>query len=260
MLVLEDLGFVFYYQDLCRYQTLHEEVCSLPSHFKKIAMEAEQLVKPPNSPSPPPKPHESNILSVLTRPLQWMRHLSSDLSPSLVAAIFVVYGLSHGFASHYLRVVSDYYWKDVQKARPASAQFYSGLSYVPWIMRPIWGLLTDVLPVMGYRRRPYLVGAGVIGAVSSAVLAGAWKLPAAGAVVCMVGIAAGMAIANVTIDACVAKNSIEERELAADLQSLCQFCLSVGALLGYSASGFLVHRLGAQVRSIIELAIYLSLY
>jgi len=58
---------------------------------------------------------------------------------------------------------------------------------------------------------------------------------------------AGAAIADVTVDALVAQNSITHPTLAADMQSLCGFSSSVGALLGFSLSGLLVHSMGSQV-------------
>lgn len=62
----------------------------------------------------------------------------------------------------------------------------------------------------------------------------------------MVG-SAGVAIADVTIDACVTENSISHPSLAGDMQSLCGLTSSVGALVGFSVSGFLVHLLGPKV-------------
>ena len=67
------------------------------------------------------------------------------------------------------------------------------------------------------------------------------------AVVCFVGISTAVAIADVTIDACIAKNSIDKPTLAPDMQSLCAFSQSLGALIGYATSGMFVHHLGAQV-------------
>ncbi|KAK7260948.1 hypothetical protein RIF29_27250 [Crotalaria pallida] len=55
---------------------------------------------------------------------------------------------------------------------------------------------------------------------------------------------AGEAVADVTMDACVAQNSISHPSLAADMQSLCAFNSSVGALLGFSISGIFVHLIG----------------
>ncbi|KAJ1396309.1 MFS transporter superfamily, partial [Sesbania bispinosa] len=106
--------------------------------------------------------------------------------------------------------------------------------------------LNDAFPVRGYRRRPYFVIAGVIGTFSAAIVALSPNLAAAAAVLCFIGVSASLAIADVTIDACIARNSIEIPSLAPDLQSLCGFCSSFGALLGYLGSGFFVHHLGPQ--------------
>lgn len=58
---------------------------------------------------------------------------------------------------------------------------------------------------------------------------------------------AGVAIADVTIDACVAQNSISHPSLAADLQSLCALSSSIGALVGFFISGIFVHLIGPKV-------------
>ncbi|XP_010273712.1 PREDICTED: probable folate-biopterin transporter 6 [Nelumbo nucifera] len=206
----------------------------LLSHDEKI----EQLV-------PDTRPSKS-LLSIIQQPFHWLRMLCRELNTSFVLGVVLVYGLSQGFSGSFFRVVSDYYWKDVQKVQPSAVQLYYGLYYIPWVMKPIWGLLTDVFPVRGYRRRPYFILAGALGAVPALVIAVHAKLSIVMALGCLIGIAASVAIADVTIDACIARNSIEIPALAPDMQSLCGFCMSAGALVGYSTSGFFVHHLGAQ--------------
>lgn len=189
----------------------------------------------------------NTLFSIILEPFQWLQMLSSTLNPTFVLGVVLVYGLSQGFSGSFFKVVSDYYWKDVQKVQPSAVQLFIGLYYIPWVMKPIWGLLTDVFPVRGYRRRPYFVLAGVVGAASALSVAAGGRLAVVLALICLIGITAGVAIADVTIDACIARNSIQIRALAADMQSLCGFCSSAGALLGYSTSGFFVHHLGPQV-------------
>lgn len=106
------------------------------------------------------------------------------------------------------------------------------------------------------------MAAGVVGLVSALTLALTGKLSVAVALGCMVGITACIAIADVTIDACIARNSIEIRALAADMQSLCGVCSSAGALIGYSVSGFFVHHLEPQVSCDhnCHLSLFLPLY
>ncbi|CAI9094643.1 OLC1v1030418C1 [Oldenlandia corymbosa var. corymbosa] len=188
----------------------------------------------------------SSFKSVLLEPFEWLHMLSSRLDSTFVLGVILVYGLSQGFAQHFFKVVSDYYWKDVQKVQPSAVQLFIGLYYIPWILKPIWGLMTDVFPVRGYKRRPYFVFAGILGTVSAMVLALSGNLAIVLALLLLIGIMTGIAIADVTIDACIARKSIEIKSLAPDMQSLCMFCNSVGALLGYLFSGFFVHHLGAQ--------------
>lgn len=66
-------------------------------------------------------------------------------------------------------------------------------------------------------------------------------------VLSLMAASAGVAIADVTIDACVTQNSISHPSLAGDMQNLCGLASSIGALVGFSLSGFLVHLVGPKV-------------
>ncbi|KAK1438260.1 hypothetical protein QVD17_04066 [Tagetes erecta] len=217
-------------------------------------LETQNLIPPSHhhhQPPPPPSTttkQPSPITSLILQPFQWLNMLSTKLNPTFILGIFLIYGLSQGFSGSFFKVVTDYYWKDVQKVQPSKVQVFIGLYYIPWVMKPVWGLMTDVFPIMGYRRRPYFVVAGVVGVVAAAMVAeGGVRLGVAAALWCLIGIAAGVAIGDVTIDACIARNSIEFKELAPDMQSLCGVCSSAGALVGFATSGFFVHYLGPQI-------------
>ncbi|KAJ8533567.1 hypothetical protein K7X08_006891 [Anisodus acutangulus] len=42
--------------------------------------------------------------------------------------------------------------KDEQKVHPSESQLYSGITSIPWIVKPLWGLLTDAVPILGRQR------------------------------------------------------------------------------------------------------------
>ncbi|PKU59482.1 putative folate-biopterin transporter 2 [Dendrobium catenatum] len=182
----------------------------------------------------------------LLSPLTWFRVLSNETHWSFVFGVVVVYGISQGFGGGTWKVAIEYYWKDVQKVQPSAAQFYQGIISIPWIVKPLWGLLTDVLPMAGYRRKPYFIFAGLLGVFSMLTLSLHSKLHVVFALLAMTAGSASVAIADVTIDACVAQNSIAKPSLAADMQSLCGLSASIGALIGFSLSGILVHVMGSQ--------------
>ena len=181
-------------------------------------------------------------------PCGWLGRLSRELHWSFVLAVVAVYGACQGVGGAFAGVATGYYWKDVQRVQPSASQFYQGVANAPWIVKPLWGLLTDVVPVAGYHRRPYLVLAGVMGVSSMLTLALRHSMPEiVPALMALTTQTAGAAIADVAVDAMVAQNSITHPPLAADMQSLCGFSSSVGALLGFSISGVLVHAMGSQV-------------
>ncbi|KAF9614331.1 hypothetical protein IFM89_018084 [Coptis chinensis] len=186
------------------------------------------------------------LLYFVKAPVEWFTMLAVEMHWSFVLGVVVVYGINQGLGGGLGRVGTDYYWKDVQKVQPSEAQVYSGISYIPWIVKPLWGLLTDVLPIAGYRRRPYFILAGFIGVISMLLISLHSKLHIVFALLSLTAGSAGVAIADVTIDACVAQNSISHPSLAADMQSLCGLSSSVGALVGFSISGFLVHLIGPK--------------
>ena len=42
--------------------------------------------------------------------------------------------------------------------------FLTSFAAFPWVVKPLYGFLSDTVPIFGYRRRSYLVICGVLGA------------------------------------------------------------------------------------------------
>ncbi|XP_062101677.1 probable folate-biopterin transporter 2 [Humulus lupulus] len=179
-------------------------------------------------------------------PIHWLNMLASEMHWTLVLGVILIYGINQGFSGALGRVGTEYYMKDIQKVQPSEAQIYGGITSIPWIVKPLWGILTDVIPIFGYRRRPYFIIAGSIGVISLLILSLHENLHLVLAILFLTSGSAGVAISDVTIDACVAQGSISHPSLAADMQSLCALSSSIGALIGYSISGILVHLIGPK--------------
>ncbi|KAF6139987.1 hypothetical protein GIB67_020378 [Kingdonia uniflora] len=86
-----------------------------------------------------------------------------DLSPDTIAIAMVyfvqgVLGLS--------RLAVSFYLKDDLHLDPAETAVISGVSALPWLIKPLYGFISDSIPLFGYRRRSYLVLSGLLGALS----------------------------------------------------------------------------------------------
>ncbi|KAG6387902.1 hypothetical protein SASPL_153097 [Salvia splendens] len=189
---------------------------------------------------------ESEVRSILYSPVHWFKMLARELHWSFVFGVVSVYGVSQGLGGALARVGTQFYMKDVQKVQPSEAQVYAGITSLPWIVKPLWGILTDVVPISGYHRRPYFVFAGSLGIISMLFLSLHPGLHIVLALLSLTASSASVAIADVTIDACVAQKSGLHHSLAADMQSLCSLSSSIGALVGFSLSGIFVHLIGPQ--------------
>lgn len=190
------------------------------------------------------KPRE--VKGVISNPFKWVKKLSDELNWSFVLGVVIVYGINQGVGLGLSKVSTQYYMKDEQKLQPSEAQVYHAMIMAPWIVKPLWGILTDTVHISGQRRRPYFILAGIIGSISMIILSLETNILLGFALLLLMSGSAGAAIADVTIDACVTENSIRHPALAGEMQSLCGLCSSVGQLIGYTISGFLVHSIGPK--------------
>jgi len=65
-----------------------------------------------------------------------------------------------------------FFFKDTLKIEPSTATLIAGLTQtLPWSVKPLYGLLTDALPICGKRRKSYIIIGAVSGAMSWIALA-----------------------------------------------------------------------------------------
>src|ERR687885_781858 len=84
-------------------------------------------------------------------------------TPELIAILMVyfVQGIL-GLA----RLSVSFFLKDELALSPAQVSALMGIAALPWVVKPVFGFISDGLPVFGYRRRPYLILSGLLGAIS----------------------------------------------------------------------------------------------
>jgi Na+/melibiose symporter-like transporter len=84
-------------------------------------------------------------------------------TPELIAilSVYVVQGIL-GLA----RLAVSFFLKDELALSPAQVSALMGIAALPWVIKPVFGFISDGLPIFGYRRRPYLILSGLLGAIS----------------------------------------------------------------------------------------------
>lgn len=120
---------------------------------------------------------------------------------------------------------------------------FAALLAVPWSLKPLFGLLTDFVPLFGYRRKSYLIATSALAATSLLVLAVA-PIPAGAARLLFAGLllpTLAVACADVVADALMVDEG-QPRGLTGRLQAVQWACMYAATIVSGSLSGFLTER------------------
>ncbi|KAK2980611.1 hypothetical protein RJ640_011419 [Escallonia rubra] len=172
-----------------------------------------------------------------------IRVFGVDLTPDniAVAMVYFVQGVL-GLA----RLAVSFYLKDDLHLDPAETAVISGFSALPWLIKPLYGFISDSFPLFGYRRRSYLVLSGLLGALS-------WTLMASlvdgkyGAAFCILAGSLSVAFSDVVVDSMVVERARgESQSMSGSLQSLCWGSSAFGGIVSSYFSGSLVDAYGVR--------------
>lgn len=163
--------------------------------------------------------------------------LGHEPTPELMAILLVyfvqgVLGLA--------RLAVSFFLKDELALSPAQVSAFMGVAALPWMIKPIFGFISDGLPIFGYRRRPYLILSGLIGTLAWTLLATvvhtAWAATAAIALGSL-----SVAFSDVIVDSLVVERARKESlQNAGSLQSICWGASALGGLITAYFSGSLL--------------------
>lgn len=131
---------------------------------------------------------------------------------SLVKRLMIFFGLVYfmqGVGQH-VGLVSQplsYFFKEALGLNPAQTTEYLAILTIPWVIKPLYGLVSDFIPLFGYRRKSYLFLMNGVAALGFLWLTG---LTAPGQIVtAMLLTAFGTASSDVLVDAVMVENGQE---------------------------------------------------
>lgn len=167
----------------------------------------------------------------------------NEPSPELMAILLVyfVQGIL-GLA----RLAVSFFLKDEIGINPAEVSALTGIAFLPWVVKPLYGFMSDGFPILGYRRRPYIILSGFMGSAAWVSLATVVQTPWA-ATAAMLLSTLSVAISDVIVDSLVVERAREESpQDAGSLQSLCWGVSALGGLITAYFSGSLLQHFSTQ--------------
>lgn len=190
------------------------------------------------------KPHGPQTIANSATKFPFDRLLAGfDPSPEL-SAILTVYFVQGALGISRLAV--SFFMKDDLGLSPAESAALSGAAMLPWLIKPLYGFLSDSLPIFGYRRRSYLIAAGALGATAWLCMSTVVD-SALGILFATVTTSLSVAVSDVVADSIVVekvRGLPDERSGA--LQSLCWGTSAIGGLMSAYFSGSLLDTIGSR--------------
>uniref|UniRef100_A0A2P2JIB5 Uncharacterized protein MANES_15G030000 n=1 Tax=Rhizophora mucronata TaxID=61149 RepID=A0A2P2JIB5_RHIMU len=144
------------------------------------------------------------------------------------------------------RLAVGFYLKDDLHLDPAETAVISGFSALPWLVKPLYGFISDSVPLFGYRRRSYLVLSGLLGALSWSLMATLVDNKYSAAFCILLG-SLSVAFSDVVVDSMVVERARgESQSMSGSLQSLCWGSSAIGGIVSAYFSGSLVDAYGVR--------------
>ncbi len=118
------------------------------------------------------------------------------------AVLYVVEGL--GQTGGLISLPLSYFLKTVEGWTPLQVTAYSSIFILPWIIKPVFGVVSDFIPLFGYRRKAYIVLANAAAAL--AYFAILWLTRPSDLAKALLFTAFGMAISSTLAGAVLVEN------------------------------------------------------
>lgn len=180
--------------------------------------------------------------------IQWMNRLRIAFGSSFLWLICLIY-FNQGFRSFVWTAVS-YQLKDRLKLSPSASQFVTSIAFFPWSIKPLYGILSDCIPIAGRRRIPYLVFATLLSLVPWLILglSAALRDSRVHLMIFLTVQNLGSAMADVVIDAMIAEAVRHEKaSFAGDLQSISWMAMALGGIFGSLLGGYALNNVQIDV-------------
>lgn len=129
-----------------------------------------------------------------------------------------------------------FFFKETLGLDPAQTTEYLAVVAIPWVIKPLYGLVSDFVPLLGYRRKTWLLLVNALAATGLLWLAG---LTAPATIVTALMLTAfGTAAADVIIDSLMVENG-KLTGLTAQFQSVQWMSYNIAGIVSALLGGFL---------------------
>lgn len=186
-------------------------------------------------------------------PIYWSKNNNIYIytTPEIWAIAFL--NFVHGLMG-ISKIAISFYYKDMLNLSPFELTIITSITAIPWIIKPLYGFISDTYPFFGYKRKSYLILSSLLGSVSWVIMAKFVSLINIGQMdrgiitliysVSLVTLSfIGLAFSDVLLDA-IAVSKTQEENNTASIQIIFWVSSSLGSIISSYFSGYLLQNYG----------------
>lgn len=169
----------------------------------------------------------------------------------LYKAILLTFYLLLGFVFQFPSVSMRFWCIEKVKMSPAQMMGMGGVIGIPWCLKPLFGFISDSFPILGYRRKPYIILGCWVSSISYWALP--WHVNDIDAIMFLMMLTSlGCCISDVVCDSILVEYARKEPEHEkGTIQSYAWGCRSVGGLIASLVGGVSYEQIGPELVFVI---------
>ena len=175
-----------------------------------------------------------------SNPVAWIRMLKGVFGYKLLWMLFCSQHILKGFVMAYAGASADFLFRSYALQGP-QLQVYKAVMALPWALKPLIGVVSDTLPIFGYKKAPYIMIVSVFamaGFLYVGLSTSGAPLPA---IVC--GLICGAlqsSVVDLLTEAKYSEKMRDHTEFGPDLVTYVWSGVAVGGLVGTGTVGFIL--------------------
>ena len=184
-------------------------------------------------------------------PIYWSKNKNIPATPEIwaIAFLYFVQGLL-GIS----KIAINFYYKDMLNLSPFELTTITSITAIPWIIKPLYGFISDTYPFFGYKRKSYLILSSLLGSISWIIMANFVSLINMGqmetGIITLINSVSfvtlsfiGFAFSDVLLDA-IAVSKTREQNNTGSIQTIFWVSSLLGSIISSYFSGYLLQNYG----------------
>jgi len=173
----------------------------------------------------------------------WVCSLGDCYGYNLLWMLFFSQFLLKSFCGHFTGAASSFVFRSFNVSGP-QLQVYVALSSLPWALKPVLGVLSDRFPILGFKKKYYLLISSLAGIMGFCVMGVTPGLTLHAVVAAMMLIETQLSSCDLLMEAKCAEKMIEKPERGPDLIAFLHGGSAVAGLVASACVGIVIDHLG----------------